>query len=60
MNFQIKEEWYQSIDDMDGADQIFETDQDFWADQVFMVEAITIKSQKELKGTKLSSQLTHN
>ena len=49
MNFQIKEEWYQSIDDMDWADQIFETDQDFWDDQVFMVQAIAIKSQKEWK-----------
>ena len=54
MNFQTKEEWYQSMDDMDGANQIFGTHQDFWADQVFTAKAITIKCQKELKGTKLS------
>ena len=54
MNFQIKEEWYGSMDDMDGDIQVF------GADQVFAVKAITIKSQMELKGTKLSAQLTYN
>ena len=40
-------------DQIFGADQVFGTNQVFGADQVFAVEAITKKSQMELKGRKL-------
>jgi hypothetical protein len=52
MNFQIKEKWYGSMDDMDGDDHVFDND------HVFAVAAISIKSQMKLKGMKLSAQLT--